>query len=54
MRAGRFTSPHLISFRERISVGDELISSHAVVEGVEFIAEIIERAQLTLSFFEAK
>ncbi|MCI4331650.1 MAG: bifunctional folylpolyglutamate synthase/dihydrofolate synthase [Thermoplasmata archaeon] len=35
---GRFTSPHLQSYRERIHVGDRPISQREVVEGVERVA----------------
>lgn len=35
LRTGLFTSPHLVSFRERIQVGRELISEHEVVRLVE-------------------
>lgn len=50
---GVFTSPHLISFRERIRIGDRLISPEEVVLGVETVFAAAEQAQITLSFFEA-
>lgn len=49
-KVGLYTSPHLIDFRERIVVNDEMISKDAVVEFVEKNKEIIER--LKPSFFE--
>src|SRR6202167_2881357 len=35
LRTGLFTSPHLVSFRERIQIGRELISERDVVRLVE-------------------
>src|SRR5580692_4880456 len=35
LRVGLFTSPHLISFRERIQIGRQLISEDEVVRLVE-------------------
>lgn len=49
-KVGLYMSPHLIDFRERIVVNDEMISKDAVVEFVEKNKEIIER--LKPSFFE--
>ncbi len=46
-RTGLFTSPHLVSYRERIRVDDRLISPAAVVDGVDRIdrlGEELERA----------
>ena len=53
LKVGVFTSPHLISFRERIRVGNVLISAEDVSRGVEVIFDAAERACITLSFFEA-
>jgi dihydrofolate synthase/folylpolyglutamate synthase len=36
-KVGRFTSPHLVSYRERIQVGGSPISQDAVVDGLERI-----------------
>lgn len=47
---GLYTSPHLLDFRERIIVDDEMISEAAVVEFVESNMEII--GALEPSFFE--
>ena len=52
-KVGCFTSPHLVSFRERIRVGDELISHQEVVEGVQVIFKLAKQSNLSLSFFEA-
>lgn len=52
-RVGVFTSPHLISFRERIRVNDEWISPEEVIEGVREVFLVAENSKITLSFFEA-
>jgi dihydrofolate synthase / folylpolyglutamate synthase len=38
-RVGRFTSPHLVDFRERIAVNDALISKREVLEFLEWAQE---------------
>jgi len=54
-RVGLYTSPHLVSFRERIRIGGELVSEEEVSAGV---AEVDEAARLVLgereglTFFE--
>jgi len=46
LRTGLFTSPHLVSFRERIQIGRELIPEHDVVRLVEkFRALLVEFPQ---------
>jgi dihydrofolate synthase / folylpolyglutamate synthase len=52
-RVGRFTSPHLISFRERITVEDALISHDDVIKGVQELRRVTALHDLRLSFFEA-
>ena len=52
-RVGRFTSPHLISFRERITVEEALISHEDVIKGVQELRRITALHELSLSFFEA-
>ncbi len=47
-RVGIYTSPHLFSFRERISVDGTMISEDDVVEGMERLFAIEEKA----TFFE--
>lgn len=49
---GLYSSPHLVSFRERIRVGGEPISQEAVVRHVETIRVACERAGASLTFFE--
>jgi dihydrofolate synthase/folylpolyglutamate synthase len=50
-RVGLYTSPHLVSFRERIRVDGEAIPEDAVVDGVEALGTLIARADATV--FEA-
>jgi dihydrofolate synthase / folylpolyglutamate synthase len=50
-RVGLYTSPHLVSFRERIRVDAEAIAEDAVVDGVEALGTQI--ARLDASVFEA-
>ena len=51
-RAGLYTSPHLISFRERVRVGDEMISEERVVETVDAVRSAMDEAGVELTFFE--
>lgn len=53
LRVGRFSSPHLISFRERITVGGRVIPYLLLIEGIEHVFQRAECAQITMSFFEA-
>ena len=50
-RVGLYTSPHLVSFRERIRVNGEAIDEDAVVDGVEALGTLIARVDATV--FEA-
>ena len=50
-RVGLYTSPHLVSFRERIRVDGEAIPEDAVVDGVEALGTLV--ARLDASMFEA-
>jgi dihydrofolate synthase / folylpolyglutamate synthase len=50
-RVGLFTSPHLVSFRERIRVDAEAISEDALADGVEALGTLIARQDA--SVFEA-
>ncbi len=50
-RVGLYTSPHLISFRERIRVDGQAIGEDAVVDGVEALATLVARFDATM--FEA-
>ncbi|MBM4255163.1 MAG: bifunctional folylpolyglutamate synthase/dihydrofolate synthase [Deltaproteobacteria bacterium] len=51
-RAGLFTSPHLVDFRERIRLGDTWISEQEVIDGVAAIRAEIEPAGIKLTPFE--
>jgi len=50
-RVGLYTSPHLVSFRERIRVDGEPISEDGVVDGVEALGTLVARFDATT--FEA-
>src|SRR5438876_637511 len=50
-RVGLYTSPHLVSFRERIRVNGEPITEDAVVDGVEALGTLVARLDATM--FEA-
>jgi dihydrofolate synthase / folylpolyglutamate synthase len=50
-RTGLYTSPHLVSFRERIRVNGAPISEDCVADGVEALATLA--ARLDVSMFEA-
>jgi dihydrofolate synthase/folylpolyglutamate synthase len=50
-RVGLYTSPHLVSFRERIRVNAEAIPEDAVADGVEALGTLVARLDATM--FEA-
>jgi dihydrofolate synthase/folylpolyglutamate synthase len=50
-RVGLYTSPHLVSFRERIRVDGEPIAEDSVVDGVEALGTLVARLDATM--FEA-
>ena len=51
-RTGLFTSPHLVTFRERIQVGGALIEEALVARGLTTIRELIINWQAPPTFFE--
>lgn len=51
-KTGLFTSPHLVSFTERIRVNNEEIREDEVVELTEEIRSTIEGSELNPTFFE--
>lgn len=51
-KTGLFTSPHLISFTERIRVDDVQISEKNVIELAAKIRELVDRTSLQPTFFE--
>ncbi len=56
LRTGRFTSPHLVSIRERICVDGAPVSPERFIEAYEeilpFVAMVDERHPVSMSFFE--
>src|SRR2546426_235320 len=50
-RVGLYTSPHLVSFRERVRVDGEPIPEDGVVDGVEALGTLVARFDATM--FEA-
>src|SRR5205823_5337155 len=51
-RAGLFTSPHLVTFRERIRVNGEMISENAVANGLSTIRNLTAGWDPHPTFFE--
>jgi dihydrofolate synthase/folylpolyglutamate synthase len=51
-RTGLFTSPHLVTFRERIRVNGEMISEEAVADGLSAIRNLITDWEPHPTFFE--
>ena len=51
-RTGLFTSPHLITFRERIRVNGEMISEDAVANGLTTIRDLVRDWDPHPTFFE--
>src|SRR5262245_38161119 len=51
-RTGLYTSPHLVSFTERIRVGENEISPEEVVELASEVRRRTEAASVPLTFFE--
>ena len=51
-RTALYTSPHVVSFTERIQVGDREISSQQVIELTETIKVPMAQAGVMLTFFE--
>lgn len=52
LRTGLFTSPHLITFRERIRIDGEMISEREVAEGLTKIRELAAGWDHAPTFFE--
>jgi len=51
-RTGLFTSPHLVTFRERIRVNGEMISEDAVANGLATIRDLVRDWDPHPTFFE--
>lgn len=52
VKTGLFTSPHLVTFRERIQISGELISEEAVASGLTTIRDLINDWDPHPTFFE--
>lgn len=52
LRTGLYTSPHLVTFRERIRLDGEMIPEEAVARGLERIRSITESWEHPQTFFE--
>src|SRR5205823_93647 len=51
-RTGLFTSPHLVTFRERVRVDGEMISEDAVANGLTAIRDLVRDSEPHPTFFE--
>ncbi len=51
-RTGLYTSPHLVSFRERIRINGEMISENAVASGLTAIRDLTKDWDHAPTFFE--
>ena len=51
-RTGLFTSPHLVTYRERIQVDGEMIAEEKVAEGLTLIRQVISDWEPHPTFFE--
>ncbi len=52
VRTGLYTSPHLVTFRERIRLDGEMISERDVADGLSVVCELIEAWEPRPTFFE--
>ncbi|MDF1738405.1 MAG: bifunctional folylpolyglutamate synthase/dihydrofolate synthase [Verrucomicrobiales bacterium] len=52
VKTGLFTSPHLITFRERIQISGEMISEEAVASGLTRIRDLVAEWDPHPTFFE--
>jgi len=52
LRTGLFTSPHLVTYRERIRVNGGVVSESAVAEGLSEIRELVSTWEFHPTFFE--
>jgi dihydrofolate synthase / folylpolyglutamate synthase len=52
LKVGLYTSPHLSSFRERMSVNDQLISEEALERGLSKLFALIDEKGIQATFFE--
>lgn len=52
LKVGKFISPHLVSYHERISINGEYIKDEEIQEIFEEVQPIIEKENIELNFFE--
>lgn len=52
LKTGMFVSPHVSSFRERITINNQMISQQQVVDYGAQIMACIEQHKLEVTFFE--
>lgn len=52
LKVGKFISPHLVSYHERISINGEYIKDEEIQEIFEEVQPIIEKENIQLNFFE--
>lgn len=52
LRVGLFTSPHLVSFTERIQINNVQITEAGVIELASYIRDLIASTELNPTFFE--
>ena len=52
LKIGKFISPHLVSYHERISINGEYIKDEELQEIFEEVQPIIEKENIELNFFE--
>ncbi len=53
MPTGAFIKPHLKSIRERWRINDQPVAIHLLVSAINKACDLIEKAELPISFFEA-
>ena len=52
LKVGKFISPHLVSYHERISINGQYIKDEEIQEIFEEVQPIIEKENIELNFFE--
>ena len=50
LSVGKYTSPHLIEFNERIAINDELVSDDLLIDALQAIYRV--KGEVSLSYFE--
>jgi dihydrofolate synthase/folylpolyglutamate synthase len=51
-KTGLFISPHISTFRERVTVNEEKITEEETVRHAQQVFEAIEKEKLSVTFFE--